>query len=222
MQETAAEKQRVAEERKRDARWSRFRLLLVIALALIPAAAVLIAGQDGGGGTALMDLRVLSVKEHYPQALAVAREWRSDAMLNLAIAYFHAADEPRDLSISYFFNSAGPPPIWLTVRLKQLETGLVVQIEDGELFPGQPVGDPVDPLQLPLDSPEALSIILQNGGANFLARHNNPFSPIGLHLEYRKRWYSEGPLVWSAGFADQVSRESLVIRIDAHTGEPVE
>src|SRR4030067_3460606 len=90
-------------------------------------------GPDGEGGAALMDLRVLSVKEHYPQALAVAREWRSDAMLNLAIAYFHAADEPRDLSISYFFNSAGPPPLWLTVRLKQLDTALVVQVEEGVL-----------------------------------------------------------------------------------------
>ena len=169
-----------------------------------------------------MDLRVLSVKEHYPQALAVAREWRSDAMLNLAIAYFRPAEEPKDLSISYFFNSAGPPAKWLTVRVKERETGLVVETEDGELFPGQPLGDPVDSLQIPLDSPEALSIILQNGGAKFLARHNKPFSPIGLHLEYRKRWYSEGPLVWSAGFADRVSRESQVIRIDAHTGELVE
>jgi len=222
MQETAAEKQRVAEERKRDARWARFRLLLVIALALIPAAAVLIAGQDGGGGTALMDLRVLSVKEHYPQALAVAREWRGDAILNGARLPFHLTEDPGDLGLSYYFHSPGPPAKWLTVRIKEQEPGLVVETEDGVMFPGQPLGDPVDPFQLPLDSPEALSIILQSGGAEFLARHNNPVSPIGLHLEYRKTWYSEGPLVWAVSFVDQVSRESETIRIDAHTGEPVE
>jgi hypothetical protein len=222
MHDTALEKRQAGEVLNRDGRWARFRLLFVVALALIPAVAVLIAGSDGESGATAMDLRVLSVKEHYPQALAVAREWRSDAMLNLAIARFRPAEGPKELSISYFFNSAGPPAKWLTVRVKEQGAGLVVETEEGELFPGQPLGDPVDPLELPLDSPEALSIILQNGGANFLARHNNPFSPIGLHLEYRRTWYSEGPLVWSANFADQVTRENVVIRIDAHTGEPVE
>jgi hypothetical protein len=72
-QETTAVGQRPAEALSRDTRWARFRLLFVIALALIPAAAVLIAGSDGESGAAAMDLRVLSVKEHYPQALAIAR-----------------------------------------------------------------------------------------------------------------------------------------------------
>ena len=222
MQDDSTESRRAAEVLKRETRWARFRLLFVIALALIPAAAVLIAGQDGGGGTALMDLRVLSVKEHYPQALAVAREWRGDAILNGARLPFRPTEGPGDLGLSYYFHSPGPPAKWLTVRIKEQEPGLVVETEDGVMFPGQPLGDPVDPFQLPLDSPEALSIILQSGGAEFLARHNNPVSPIGLHLEYRKTWYSEGPLVWAVSFVDQVSRESETIRIDAHTGEPVE
>jgi hypothetical protein len=222
MQETAAEKQRVAEELQRDSRWARFRLIFVVALILVPATAVLIAGPDGESGAASMDLRVLSVKEHYPQALAVAREWRSDATLNDAEALFGPADDPGRLSISYGFNSSGPPARWLLVWVKERETGLEVETEEGELPPGQPLGDPVDPLQLPLDSPEALSIIMQNGGARFLTRNKNPFWPLGLHLEYRQTYYSEEPLVWRATFADRVTLDTEGIRIDAHTGEPVE
>jgi len=222
MQDDSTESRRAAEVLKRDTQWARFRLLFVIALALIPVAMVLIAGPDGEGGAASMDLRVLSIKEHYPQALAVAREWSGDAILNGARLPFRPTEGPGDLGLSYYFHSPGPPAKWLTVRIKVQEPGLVVETEDGVMFPGQPLGDPVDPFQLPLDSPEALSIILQSGGAEFLARHNNPVSPIGLHLEYRKTWYSEGPLVWAVSFVDQVSRESETIRIDAHTGEPVE
>jgi hypothetical protein len=222
MQDASTENRRAAEVLKSDTRWARFRLLFVIALALIPAAVVLIAGPDGEGGAASMDLRVLSIKEYYPQALAVAREWRGDAILNGARLPFRPTEDPGDLGLSYYFHSPGPPAKWLTVRIKDQEPGLVVETEDGAMFPGQPLGDPVDPLQLPLDSPEALSIILQNGGAEFLARHNNPVSPIGLHLEYRKTWYSEGPLVWAVSFVDRVSHESETIRIDAHTGELVE
>jgi hypothetical protein len=222
MQDDSNESRRAAEVLKVDTRWARFRLLFVIALALIPVAMVLIAGPDGEGGAASMDLRVLSIKEHYPQALAVAQEWSGDAILNGARLTFRPPEDPGDLGLSYYFHSPGPPAKWLTVRIKEQEPGLVVETEDGVMFPGQPLGDPVDPLQLPLDSPEALSIILQSGGAEFLARHNNPVSPIGLHLEYRKTWYSEGPLVWAVSFVDRVSRESETIRIDAHTGKPVE
>jgi hypothetical protein len=222
MQDVAAEDRQASEALKRDTRWARFRLVVVVALVLVPAVAVLIAGPDGESGAASMDLRVLSVKEHYPQALAVAREWRTDAILNGARLPFRPAEDLGDLGLSYYFRSPGPPAKWLTVRVRERETGLVVETEDGELFPGQPLGDPVDPLHLALDSPEALSIILQNGGARFLAKHNNPFWPIGLHLEYRRTFYSEGPLVWAVSFADRVSLESETIRIDAHTGELVE
>ena len=222
MQDASAENRRAGEALKKDMRWARFRLVFVIALALITAAAALIAGQDGESGAASMELQVLSVKEHYPQALAIAREWRSDAILHGAVAYFRPSEGPKDLSISYDFYSAGPPAKFLLVWVDEEETGIVVESEEGELHPDQPLGDPVDPLELPLDSPEALSIIMQNGGAKFLARHNNPFWPVGLGLEYRKTFYSEGPLVWAASFADRVSLESETIRIDSHTGEPVE
>jgi hypothetical protein len=222
MQETAAEKQRVAEELQRDSRWARFRLIFVVALILVPATAVLIAGPDGESGAVSMDLRVLSVKEHYAQALALAREWRGDAILNGAVAYFRPSEDPKDLGISYHFYSAGPPAKFLIIRVEERETGLAVETVAGELPPGQPLGDPVDPLQLPLDSPEALSIIMQNGGARFLTRNKNPFWPLGLHLEYRQTYYSEEPLVWRATFADRVTLDTEGIRIDAHTGEPVE
>jgi hypothetical protein len=222
MQNGAAENRRVGEALKKDTRWARFRLLFVVALALIPAAAVLIARSDGESGAAAMELRVLSVKEHYPRALEVARKWRSDAILSRAAAYFRPSEGPKDLSISYDFYSAGPPAKFLLVWVDEEETGIVLESKEGELHPDQPLGDPVDPLQIPLDSPEALSIILQNGGARFLARHKNPFWPIGLGLEYRRTFYSEGPLVWAVSFADRVSLESETIRIDARTGEPVE
>lgn len=123
MQDASTENRRAAEVLKSDTRWARFRLLFVIALALIPAAVVLIAGPDGEGGAASMDLRVLSIKEYYPQALAVAREWRGDAILNGARLPFRPTEDPGDLGLSYYFHSPGPPAKWLTVRIKEQNPG---------------------------------------------------------------------------------------------------
>jgi hypothetical protein len=44
-------------------------------------------------GLGLMDLQVLSVKDHY-RRFAVARKWRSDSILDDAVALFSPTDYP--------------------------------------------------------------------------------------------------------------------------------
>jgi len=78
------------------------------------------------------------------------------------------------------------------------------------------------PLRLPLVSIDTPPLFLRNGGAEFLAEHDNVFWPLGLHLEYHQTYYSEGPLVWRGTFSDHAVLQSVHVNIDAHTGEPVE
>jgi hypothetical protein len=216
-----AEEQRVADALRRDTRWARFRVIFLVTLALVSAAAVLLGGAGGEGGAVSMNLRVLSVKEHYPRALAVAREWSSDAILIDAEVLFRPTESPGELRIAYGFHSAGPPAKWLNVYLKERETGLVVETSEGELPPNQPIGDPVEPLQL-LDSSEALAIILEDGGERYLREHSLPRWPLSLHLEYSQIFRSEGPVIWRGIFSERTSLSNEYIRVDARTGEPVE
>jgi len=87
----------------------------------------------------------------------------------------------------------------LTVRIDEEETKLLVRTEEGGLFPGQPIGDPVDPLQL-LDSTQALSVMIESGGEKYLGDHELPLWPFGLHLEYTDVFRSEGPITWRGTF----------------------
>jgi hypothetical protein len=66
-----------------------------------------------------MDLEVLSVKDHYPDALAVARKWRSDSILEDAVALFSPTDYPGSQDISYGFRSLSDPEAGLLVWVKQ-------------------------------------------------------------------------------------------------------
>ncbi len=169
-----------------------------------------------------MDMQVLSVKQHYPEALSVAREWRSDAQLDGVIARFRPATETGKLTIAYGFRSPSDPSGGFLIWVKLEESGLEIVTDDFAYPPDKPVGEPIDPLQLPLDSAEALSIIMQNGGAEFIAQHGMIPWPLGLHLEYRQSYSSEGPLVWTGSFGDRATLDSAYIRIDAYTGELVD
>ena len=217
-----ARSSRQVEARRRDTRWARFRLVLAVVLALILGSWALLSDLSEGGGATPMDMQVLSVKDHYPQALAVAREWRSDAIMEDAVARFRASQQPGKLTISYGFRSPSDPVAGFLVWVKQEQSGLEITSEEFEFPADRPVRDPVDPLQLALDSPEALSIILQNGGGEFIAEHSLLPWPLGLHLEYRRPWQPESTLVWRGAFSDRATLDSEHIEIDVNSGELVD
>jgi hypothetical protein len=165
------------------------------------------------------EARVLSLKEIYPSAVDAAVKWQPDAYLHRASLSFWPRN-PSKASAGITFRSAGHPEEFLNVYIKGMELpqSLEITSERGEFPVPRPEGAPINPSALGLDSVDALKVILEHGGADFIAR-NQPASAQSLILEYQDAFNSKGPLVWRAAFLDLGGLAQLKILIDAHTGE---
>ena len=205
-----------------EARWSRIRVLAVLVLLAVSVGTWLLFGKGiSDEEPASMEMRIMSVKETFPTALAAAREWRPDAILEDADIWFRRQTDPRELRIGYGFRSPGEPRAWLNVWVIERGDGLDVVLQEGEfeLPEPKPIGQPVDPMSLPLDSPEVLRIMLDNGGREFIAQHLYIHWPMSIILRYRDLYYSRGDLLWVGLFFEMLTGDDLDIAINAVTGE---
>lgn len=163
-------------------------------------------------------VRIFSIREIYPTALAAAKQWNSDAYLYVADLLFWPREPSKALWAALGFRSRSHPELYLNVYIKEESQGLSTKSEEGVFQVPRPEGPPVYSDELGLDAFDALEITNRLGGADFLAR-NQPTYPQSLHLEYEQPYFSEGPVVWWAGYADPASGEQLTIVVDANTGE---
>ena len=171
-----------------------------------------------------MEMRTLSIMETFPIALDVARERREDAVLSWADIDISPSDQLFTLSASFAFRSPSEPPVWLLVMMRATAVGVETLCDEGQYQVGepQPVGEPIDPLRLPFDTRQALEIVMENGGGQFVAQHPDIVWPLSISLRYRDFYYSRGDLVWMGQFGDLASRATEYIYIDALTGELVD
>jgi len=222
--DNAAKERRKAERVKETAWWARFRIIVLSLLLAGSVGSWLIFAEENENDErgAVVEMRALFVQEHYPRALEVAREWRNDVILEDADVWFRPVEQEGKLRASYSFRSPAEPEVWLLVWVyEDPGGGERIEQEEGIFETDRPVGDPIDPLQLPFDSVQALDIILRYGGEKFLAEHKHQAWPLSLHLE-RRLPRGQGPIVWRGSFMDVCALVSEHIRIDAFTAKPVE
>ncbi|MEW6569331.1 MAG: hypothetical protein AB1449_14450 [Chloroflexota bacterium] len=184
-----------------------------------------VLGKDGQEEASEgIEMRVLSIKETFPIAVTAAREWREDAVLNWADMSFRPVTHASGLTGWFVFRSPSEPRVWLLVTVRESGKGLEVGSEGGiyEVPEPKPVGESIDPLQLPFDSAEALEIIMQNGGQEFVARHPGIVWPLRLSLRYSDLYYSRGDLRWVGLLLDLSTLDDQDIAIDALTGRLVD
>lgn len=204
-----------------DPRGRHFRLLLALSLFVLSLGSWLVVELlKGDPPVAVNQVWTFSLREIYPTALAVAKEWRSDAYLNGADLVFWPSDPDKPLWAGLGFRSRAHPELYLNVYVTEESQGLATESKEGVFEIPRPEGAPIDPAELGLDAPEALDIMSRLGGVDFLAR-NQPTDPQSLILEYEETFSSEGPVVWRAAYGDFASGEQLSIVIDANTGELV-
>jgi len=158
-----------------------------------------------------MGMRVLSVRELYPDALEAARQWRGDAVLSYATASFRPSESPGGLTAGLGFRSASEPGIYLLVWFRESSGDTQMEVHEA-----------IDPLQLPFDTAQALEMALQAGGAEFLSEHPTINWPQSLTLEYEDLFYSQGSVLWIVRLLERGTLEHAEVAIDALTGEVVE
>jgi hypothetical protein len=206
-----------------DTRWATFRLLFFffVLAASLGSWLLFSAGKEKEIAEPV-EVRVLSLRELYAQALPVAIKWRPDAILDRANLWFRPLQQPGTMRASLGFRSPSAPDEWLNVYIRVSSSGTEIEAEEGGFPVPRQVGNPIYPEELPFDSQRALEIVLRSGGEAYLLEHPDPDWPLSLILEYRDLFHSEGPLVWRGIFSDKSGLAAEHIRIDAYTGLPIE
>jgi hypothetical protein len=204
-----------------DPRGRHFRLLFALALFAVSLGSWLVVEVlKGDKQVPGSQVRVFSIFDIYPTALASAKQWKSDAYLYDAVLLFWPQEPEKALWAGLGFRSQAQPDLFLQVYVMEEGQQLVNEFKEGVFQIPRPVGSPIDPAELGLDAFEALEITNRLGGTDFVAR-NQPDYPQSLNLEYEERFSFEGPIVWRASYADPASGERLSIVIDANTGEVI-
>jgi len=168
------------------------------------------------------DLLVLSAADHYDKALARAKEWKEDAYLSGISAFPYPSE-----------GSARKP--WLVFDFDSLSTSestYVVEFDgeawrswDLELGPHLVRPAPIHRDDWSLDSVDAWSIALANGGEDFLFHSQDPTTSMGVGLTYWTGDWESLRLAWRVHFFildPLLYAPSLDMFIDAHTGDIIE
>ncbi len=207
-----------------DPRWARFRLIAVFVVLVVSLGSWLIFSRGRGNSPVEpVELSVLSLKDLYPEALSIAKEWQSNAFLMGAdFTVMDSQNAVRIRAAFFFWGSSSDSRRWLNVYILETSPNLEIETDEGEFPPDRPLPEPIDPNELPFDSVDALETILDCGAAELLREHPNQPWPPGLILERSGPWLTEGPLIWRAYFTGEDIHDAEYFIIDAYTGELLE
>ncbi|HEY71559.1 MAG TPA: hypothetical protein G4O08_13365 [Anaerolineae bacterium] len=204
-----------------DPQWAPFRFITILAAFTV----ILGSGWICSNGVEntqeeSLEISVLSMKELYPQALSIARDWNPNAFLSkasLSVQGFNSTTHPR--ASFTFWGPSATVNHGLNVYIRGISPDLEISTDEYNFPPERPLAEPIFPNDLPLDSGDALELILSNGAADFLREH--PYQPWipDLILERSGSYLSEGPLRWRAFFKGETIYDTVHFMIDAYTGE---
>jgi hypothetical protein len=163
-------------------------------------------------------LRALSARDYYPIALEKARQWRPDAYLSdISVDVLAEEEIERSLRVTFGFESPSDDRHSLLIFFR--EDSDEPQLERVEHRTPISVRNPISSEDWPVDSVKALAIALDNGGSEFLTKHDPEM--MNLYLE-RLPTVPGARLKWRASFWDWSPDELIWIMIDPRTGDVIE
>lgn len=165
------------------------------------------------------ELFVLSAAEHYDDALRRARQWRDDAYLGGARASVaaSAADARPAAGLTYMFHSPTTPHSFYILRFSA--GGWNAEEDTKTALAVTPA--PIERADWSLDSVDAWSIALANGGEDFLLHYQDPMTAMDVTLDYWGTRTGEEVLAWRANYLI-VYGPTLDILIDPKDGDIIE
>jgi len=163
-------------------------------------------------------LDVLSAAQHYDEALRKARLWQSDAYLTGIAAIPGSTEGIGGYPVLvYTFISATAPGTFFVANFSADRWSSEVAARDSSV----PMPLPIARGDWPLDSVDAWSIALANGGEEFLLSHQDPLTNMGLTLDYWRLHTGQTVLAWDVRYL-VLFTSSLHLTIDPRTGDIVE
>jgi hypothetical protein len=200
----------------------RIRLLLIIMGVLVIVVygtlAILVVAMGGSesaeapppGEEATPNL-VETAREYYPAAVTEAQTWQTDAQLVSATASWSNVESEEDLQrpATWGYTFFSPQ-----TRLVQVLSVTPDGAEQVQTLDATATTRGVDTSLWQVDSEQVLSLFLDSGGRDFLAQH--PGATVTLRVGLDE---SGERLVWYAMGIYSPERATLVVTVDATTGE---
>lgn len=200
----------------------RFRLLLatlgVMLFAVYGTLAVLILAMSGGGSSDIAPgeesaapLSPVTASLAYPAAFTAAENWQADAQLVSATASWPdvTSEEDLDRAVAWGYTFLSPQTRQIqVVSVSPQGTEAVQTVNAG------PKTRSTDVTSWQVDSEEVLRLFLDNGGRDFLEQHPGATVTLRVALEEDAE-----RLVWYAMGIYSPDRATLVVSVDASTGE---
>ena len=200
----------------------KFKLLIVILgamlIAVYGALAVLIVGfsgpaspestptSEGGAGEG-----PLTAREAYALAVSEAQNWREDAQLVSATASWANVGSEEQLAedVAWGFT-------FLSQQSAETQILSVTRVgaERAREMRSTSAVRAADVASWQVDSPQALALFLEHGGRDFLSQH--PGATITLRLGPEEE---SSRLVWLAIGIQSADKSTMVLKVDASTGE---
>jgi hypothetical protein len=198
----------------------RERFLAVLLLAIIVVGGCVNRGQNSTSLSASSPrLAVLSARTFWPQALALAQEWRPDVYVRVVRVRVDAPSRNSSSEhpvVRFSFQSPSEDYVTFVVACDAKGCGSF-EVEQKPQYPLRQC-TPFALDDFALDSKDALDIGLQNGGESYMQLQTVSV----LLMLNRTSPGCNGPVVWRASFANLAAVEGLDVVIDAVTGEVVE
>jgi len=200
----------------------RFKLVLVIlgvVLVLVYGTlAVLIVGFSGRGSAATAPTSEggtgdgpLTAREAYALAVSEAQNWREDAQLVSATASWAnvASEEQLAADVAWGFT-------FLSAQSAETQILSVTRVgaERAREMRSPSSMRTADVTSWQVDSPEVVNLFLEQGGRDFLSQH--PGATISLRLGQEEE---SSRLVWLAIAIQSAEKATMVLKVDASTGE---
>jgi len=200
----------------------RIRLLLIILGVLVIAVygtlAVLVVamgGPDSGDTTSpgeeIAPSVVETAREYYPAAMTEAENWETDVQLVSATASWSNVQSEEDLQEAAAWGYTFLSPQTRQVRVVSVTPDGAEHVQTSDAT-AKTRG--VDMSLWQVDSEQVLSLFLDSGGRDFLAQH--PGATVNLRVGLEE---SGERLVWYAMGIYSPERATLVVTVDATTGE---
>ena len=166
------------EKAREEKQWTIFRLGVVLLLSMIALVAYLMGYRiTPPNQEEIMEPKIPSAKEFYPQAQAEALKWRPDAYMVYAAIHIRNS---RVLG-SFAFDSESDPEVGFLFHIEGSDEGF--QVESKELnSSGRLKANPaIEPDEWAVDSLDVARIAYENGGRDFLKDHHE-VDTVHLHL----------------------------------------
>jgi hypothetical protein len=190
-------------------------VLVIVVYGTLAVLVVAMGGSDSGesvppGGESEPNL-VETAREYYPAAATEAQSWQTDAQLVNATATWSNVQSEEDLheAAAWGYTFLSPETRLVSVVSVTPDGAEQVQTSDATATTRG-----VDMSLWQVDSEQVLSLFLDSGGRDFLAQH--PGATVTLRIGLDE---SGERLVWYAMGIYSPERATLVVTVDATTGE---